>query len=186
MHKTVRNLLALTTFVLPLSGCVASSIQPSQLAYAPVKRNVANGKKCISERKIRDLNHPVRGIIEGNGSFLTPSWEAYVVDLDTRKLSRIQSVWAFEGGKMISKPNDIQTINLNLSEVQAVVTMANSIWASATDTASHPMTDVAWNIDLIDGPESKCEAGLGEAAGEGGRLTNTIYSIWRSHQTPPK
>ncbi|MGQ7936049.1 hypothetical protein [Paraburkholderia sp. D1E] len=186
MHQMILKIVTSTVCLLPLAGCVPASHPASPMAFAPIKRNVGKGRKCTPERRLGNINRPARGIIEWNGSFLTPSWELYVIDLDTEKLSKIESARTFEGGKMIAQSNKTLTIDLDSSEVHAVVALANSVWASPIDTPSHPMTDVAWNIDLVDGQEEKCESGMGEAAGDGSLLTNTIYAIWRSHQMAEK
>ncbi|NML96769.1 hypothetical protein HHL24_02155 [Paraburkholderia sp. RP-4-7] len=147
--------------LMPLAGCAPSSHPASQMAFAPIKRNAGKGRKCTPEHRLGNINRPARGLIEGNGSFLTPSWQLYVTDPDTEKLSKIESVWNFEGGKMIAKSNKTRTTYLDSRAAYAVVKLANPVWANPIDTSSHPMTDAAWSIDLVDGAEERCESGSG-------------------------
>ncbi|CAE6837664.1 hypothetical protein [Paraburkholderia domus] len=186
MNKKIISIVATSIFALSLTACTATLNRTSKIVFAPKKINNNKENNCTFNSKPNDIKRPARGIIEGNGSFLTPSWELYVIDLDAKKLSKIESVWTFEGGQMSIKPNRTDTIDLNSSELHAVVALANSIWASPTDNPSHFMTDVSWHIDLVDGAEKKCQSGLGEATGDGGLLTNTVYAIWKFHRKPEK
>jgi hypothetical protein len=167
-----------------LDGCATIAGRDAQTGFAPIKRNLDTGKTCTFEHRPGDIRRPVHGIIEGNASFTTPSWELYVIDLDNKKLSKIESVWNYEGGKILNKPNRIRVVNLGKIDIQTVVGLANSIWESPTATLSHSMPDRAWNIDLVDGQEKKCQSGLGEALGDGGLLIKAIYTIWESRQPP--
>ncbi|WP_174363793.1 hypothetical protein [uncultured Caballeronia sp.] len=183
MDKATLKLIALISCLLLLLGCAPPSQPASQLRYAAIKRNFLNNKLCINQHKLDGISRPTRGVIEGSGSFTTPSWELYIFDLDGQKLSKIESVWAFEDGKMTVKPNKLETININSSEIQTVVALANLLWASDADTPSLSITDTAWNIQLIDGLDEKCESARGAPRGNGGSLTKIIYSIWKSNQT---
>ncbi|MFM0039538.1 hypothetical protein [Paraburkholderia strydomiana] len=184
MFKNTINLFTYTACILLLAACVSPSNNTSKIVFSPIKRSIGKDIKCSFELKPHDITRPTRGIIEGNSSFLDPSWELYVIDVDTKKLSKTESVWTFEAGKIIKKPNKTEAIDLNLSELQAIVALANSVWASPKGNPSEFAPDVAWHIDLVDGSEKRCESGLGKSAGNGGLLTNTIYAIWKSHRKP--
>lgn len=178
--------IVLTFCLLGISGCTAALETAPHQIFGPIKKNLDSEEKCELKRRSGDFSRPERGIVEGNSSFIDPSWELYVIDLDIKRLSKVESVWSFEDGKMVIKQSRTTTIGLTQNEIRDIVAIANSIWSAPTDIPSHAATDTAWTIELMDGQAMKCQSKLGEPSGDGGLLTKTIYEIWTSRRSLQK
>jgi hypothetical protein len=165
--------------VLFLSAC--TSDHTDKVSFGRVKSNISVNSKCLFGYNIVDAKIPKRGVVEGENSFLVFNSTFYAVDFDDKTLSRIVSDAGIADGTMTRKPDKIEKIGLNSSELHAVAALANPIWANPNNTPSHFIFDTSWNINLIDGSAKKCGSGPGRAAGDGERLVDTIYAIWKFH-----
>jgi hypothetical protein len=126
-----------------------------------------------------------RLIIPELDSFITIEYNPkHIKDWREMQAKVISIIYGFEVRN--AKSNKTRTTYLDSRAAYAVVKLANPVWANPIDTSSHPMTDAAWSIDLVDGAEERCELGSGEAAENGGISMNTVYAIWMPHQTPEK
>jgi hypothetical protein len=182
MLRKIINIIAATGSAGFIAACAIVSDHGEKVDFGPMRSSGSAEVRCAIDKKQLDSFRPKRGIIEGSSSFLTPAWEMYIVNLDTRKLSKVESISTFESGRPVSKPLKAESIALNSEELQSIIEPANAIWASPEKNQSLAATDVAWHIDLVDGAEKRCETGLGQAGGNGELLSKAIYRIWQFHK----
>lgn len=176
--------LPLLFSALLLAGCASQkAVQTRANTGARLLPSGYHCRQCSLDFLSSAFAPPTHGLILAEGGFFIQSGSWWVVDNDTRIMSRISTIAEKDDQRRFRLRVQSRTdFPLSAMEVEKIQTTVDTIWALPGSLGTAMRYDVTWDLYLIDGESIRHELGLGTPTGQGHDLEELLQTIERAHR----